>query len=60
MCIFPFMFLILMTMFRLGKKDADAVVDNFSDCPLRAAMCCFASDRQVSYNLSVDYSGITQ
>lgn len=54
------MFLILMTMFRLGKKDADAVVDNFSDCPLRAAMCCFASDRQVSYTLSVDYSGITQ
>eukprot|EP00584_Thalassiosira_punctigera_P001489 CAMPEP_0172534068 /NCGR_PEP_ID=MMETSP1067-20121228/6567_1 /TAXON_ID=265564 ORGANISM="Thalassiosira punctigera, Strain Tpunct2005C2" /NCGR_SAMPLE_ID=MMETSP1067 /ASSEMBLY_ACC=CAM_ASM_000444 /LENGTH=392 /DNA_ID=CAMNT_0013318807 /DNA_START=59 /DNA_END=1237 /DNA_ORIENTATION=+ len=28
----------------------DAVVDNFADCPLRAAMCCFASDRQANDN----------
>jgi len=29
---------------------ADAVVDNFANCPLRAAMCCFASDRQANDN----------
>ena len=29
---------------------ADEVVDNFQDCPLRAAMCCFASDRQAGDN----------
>jgi len=29
---------------------ADEVVDNFQNCPLRAAMCCFASDRQAGDN----------
>lgn len=29
---------------------ADAVVDNFANCPLRSAMCCFASDRQANDN----------
>ena len=31
-------------------SDADAVVDNFADCPLRAAMCCFTADRQANDN----------
>ena len=31
-------------------SDADAVVDNFANCPLRAAMCCFVSDRQANDN----------
>lgn len=30
--------------------DTDAAVDNFANCPLRAAMCCFASDRQANDN----------
>lgn len=29
---------------------ADVMVDNFADCPLRAAMCCFTSDRQANDN----------
>ncbi|KAL7550273.1 hypothetical protein ACHAWF_013512 [Thalassiosira exigua] len=29
---------------------ADVAVDNFAECPLRAAMCCFASDRQAGDN----------
>lgn len=29
---------------------ADAVVDNFANCPLQAAMCCFTSDRQANDN----------
>eukprot|EP00581_Thalassiosira_minuscula_P031004 CAMPEP_0183761182 /NCGR_PEP_ID=MMETSP0739-20130205/8261_1 /TAXON_ID=385413 /ORGANISM="Thalassiosira miniscula, Strain CCMP1093" /LENGTH=400 /DNA_ID=CAMNT_0025999283 /DNA_START=15 /DNA_END=1217 /DNA_ORIENTATION=+ len=34
-----------------GKIEyADSVVDNFADCPLRATMCCFASDRQANDN----------
>lgn len=28
----------------------DAVVDNFENCPLRAAMCCWVSDRQAGDN----------
>lgn len=29
---------------------ADAVVDNFADCPVRAAMCCWVADRQANDN----------
>jgi len=28
----------------------DTIVDNFADCPLRAAFCCYATDRQANDN----------
>ena len=36
--------------FQCTISDADAVVDNFASCPLRAAMCCIVSDRQANDN----------